>query len=121
MVTLLSEEWIKTCEKLLEQIGIFSSRKDADRLDYVKSIRFSLYAFHRSILGWMNWVNSPDIMSTFNRAELAKMNEQLAKFVESFIKYDVQVTKQGAKKAIKAKIEESHDSERKDRQELFYV
>lgn len=118
----MSEEWIKTCENLLEQTRKFSSRNARDRLDFVQSLRFSLYAFHRSILGWMNWINNPDIMATFKREELAEMDKKLADFVESFIEYDIKVTKEGAKKAIKAKkAEESRDSDKKGQQELFYV
>jgi len=95
---ILSEGWVETCERLLEQIKKLSDKKDKDRLDLVQSVRFSLYSLHRSLLGWLNWVNNPDIMATFKQEELDEMNKKITEFVESFIKYDVEVTMRGVKK-----------------------
>lgn len=88
----MSESWIQTCEMLLEQIKKFSAKNDKDRLDLVQSMRFSLYAFHRSLLGWMDWVNNPDIMTAFKKEELDEINKRIMGFTESFIKYDAEAT-----------------------------
>lgn len=98
-------------------------RKDMDRLELVQSMRFVLMALHRSLLGWMNWVNNPDIMVSFNREELAEMNRRLAEFVQDFIKYDIEVTKQGARKSgafIEAR-EEAEERSRRGSGETFYI
>jgi len=116
----LSDEWIKNCEKLLAQMKDFSSKKDKDRLDLVQSLRFSLYVIHRSVLGWLNWVNNPDIMTTFEKDEIDKMNGQMTDFVKSFIKYDIKITTQGANKSIKSKTSKERTDEGRQ-QELFYV
>jgi hypothetical protein len=120
---ILSEGWIQASERALEQIRRLLERKDMDRLELVQSMRFILMALHRSLLGWMNWVNNPDIMVSFNREELAEMNRRLAEFVQDFIKYDIEVTKQGARKSgafIEAR-EEAEERARRGSSETFYI
>jgi hypothetical protein len=87
---MMSDEWIEASKKILEQINKLSNKKDRDRLDLVQAMRFSLYALHRSLLGWMNWVNNPDIMASLIR-----------KYVEKFLNYDIEATQKGAEKSIK--------------------
>ena len=119
----MSEGWIQASERALEQIRRLLERKDMDRLELVQSMRFVLMALHRSLLGWMNWVNNPDIMVSFNREELAEMNKRLAEFVQDFIKYDIEVTRQGARKSgafIEAR-EEAEERSRRGSGETFYI
>jgi len=120
-VKVLSERWVQTCERLLERMKRFSAKKDKDRLDLVQSIRFSLYALHQSLLGWMNWVNNPDIMSAFKEEELEEMNRKITELAESFIKYDVEVTQLGAGKNLKRKRPKRGTTERRSLEETFYV
>jgi hypothetical protein len=120
-VNVLSERWVQTCERLLERMKRFSAKKDKDRLDLVQSIRFSLYALHQSLLGWMNWVNNPDIMSAFKEEELEEMNRRITELTESFIKYDVEVTQLGAGKNLKRKRPKRGTAERRSLEETFYV
>ena len=117
----MSEGWVQTCEQLLKQLKKFSAKKDKDRLDLVQSMRFSLYALHRSLLGWMNWVNNPDIMASFKHEELAEMNKKLTEFAEDFIKYDAEVTQRGAEKNLKMKRPRRESVERRSLEEVFYV
>lgn len=119
----LSESWIQASERALEQIRRLLERKDMDRLELVQSMRFVLMALHRSLLGWMNWVNNPDIMVAFSKEELAEMNRRLAEFVQDFIKYDIEVTKQGARKSgmtIEAR-REAVERARREPSETFYI
>jgi len=119
----LGESWIQASERALEQIRRFLERKDMDRLEIVQSMRFILLSLHRSLLGWMNWVNNPDIMVAFSKEELAEMNRRLGEFVQEFIKYDIEVTKQGARKsgfAIEAR-REAEESSRRRPDETFYI
>ena len=122
-VVTLSEGWVDTCEKILEQIQNLTSKKDKDRLELIQSMRFSLYALHRSILGWLNWVNNPDIMVSFKHEELEEMNKRLAGFIEEFVKYDMEVTEKGASKSVAAK-KARHEAEEKAKrgpEDIFYI
>ncbi len=119
----LSEGWIKASERTLERIRKFLEKKDMDRLELIQSMRFILLALHRSLLGWMNWVNNPDIMVSFDKEELAEMNRKLGGFVQEFIKYDIEVTKQGAIKSgivVEAR-REAEERARRGTGETFYI
>ena len=120
---ILSEGWIQASERALEQIRRLLDRKEMDRLELVQSMRLILFTLHRSLLGWMNWINNPDIMVSFSREELAEMNRRLAEFVQEFIKYDIEVTKQGARKsgeALEAR-REAEERARRGTEETFYI
>lgn len=121
----MSEGWIRSSERTLERIRRLLERKDMDRLELVQSMRFILLALHRSLLGWMNWVNNPDIMVSFDKKELAEMNRRLGEFVQEFIKYDIEVTRQGARKSgvvVEARREaEERARERRGAGETFYI
>lgn len=113
----MSEGWVQTCEELLERIRKFSVKEDKDRLDLVQSMMFSLYALHRSLLGWINWVNNPDVMATFKKEELDEMNKRITEFTESFIEYDLEATKIGVEKSLKVR----KKVERREGAEAFYI
>ncbi|MCW4021402.1 MAG: DUF2153 domain-containing protein [Candidatus Bathyarchaeota archaeon] len=122
-VNVLSQNWVQTCEKILEQIKKMSMKESKDRLDLIQSMRFSLYALHRSILGWLNWVNNPDIMVSFKHEDLEKMNTKLIQFIEKFILYDIEVTEKGADKsliAMKAR-REAEERARRSPEDIFYI
>jgi hypothetical protein len=120
---MMSEGWVETCERILEQIQNLTSKKDKDRLELIQSMRFSLYALHRSILGWLNWVNNPDIMVSFKHEELEEMNKRLAGFIEEFVKYDMEVTEKGASKSVAAKKARRRTEEKAQRspEDIFYI
>ncbi len=99
----MSERWIRSSEKILERIEKLEKVKDRDRLELVRSAWFMLGALQRSLVGWLQWVKNPEIMVKFSKEELEEINCNIAKFVRSFIEYDLKVTRQGAKKGLKAK------------------
>lgn len=117
----MSEEWIQTSEELLERMRTLSSKKDKDRLDLVQSMTFSLYALHRSLLGWMNWVNNPDILPSFNKEELNEMNKRITEFTESFIKYDIEAALKGTQKNLGTKKPTREPVERRSLEGRFYI
>ncbi|RJS68050.1 DUF2153 domain-containing protein [Candidatus Bathyarchaeota archaeon] len=119
-VNTLGETWVQTCERLLERLRRLSEKKDKDRLDIVQSMRFALYALQRSLLGWVNWVNNPDIMASFSLQELEEMNKKITSFVEDFLKYDVEITQIGARKSLEAE-KARRKSARRTPEETFYV
>ena len=59
-----------------------------------------LGAIQRSLLGWMQWVNNPDIIAKFNQEELVEIDKVLANFVKSFIEYDIKLTTEGLQKGL---------------------
>ena len=87
--TVLSEGWIHVSERILEQLKHLENTEDKDRLELVKSIRFVLNMLHRSLIGWTQWVNNPDIMTIFSQKDLKTMTETLSEFTRSFVKYDM--------------------------------
>ena len=99
----MSERWVQVSEKVLDQIKRLEEAKERDRLELVRSISFMLSALQRSLLGWMGWVNNPDIMTRFTQEDLEEMNKKLSELSRSFIEYDLKVTEQGTKKGLKAK------------------
>ncbi len=115
----MSEIWIKTSEKLLDHIKRLEEAKERDRLELVRSLRFVLSALQRSLLGWIQWVNNPDIMTTFTKEELEEMKKKLSDLTRSFIEYDVEATKLGAEKGLRPKKKVSRKKE--ERPEPFYV
>jgi len=96
----LSSGWIQSCQKILERIKDLEKIKEKDRLEYVRSIRFMLGALQRSLLGWMQWVNNPDVMTRFTEEELSEINKRMTEFTRAFIEYDLEVTKKGAEKGL---------------------
>lgn len=115
----MSERWIQVSEKILSQLKRLEEAKEKDRLEYVRSIRFMLSALQRSLLGWMQWVNNPDIMTRFTQEDLESINKKLSDFARSFIEYDLEATKLGAQRGLKAikKVKKKKD----ERAEAFYV
>ncbi|MFB0514582.1 MAG: DUF2153 family protein, partial [Candidatus Bathyarchaeia archaeon] len=62
----MAEHWVQECKRILEQIKKLEDIKGKDRLDMVRRIRFTIYALQRSILGWIEWVENPDVMASFS-------------------------------------------------------
>ena len=116
----MSERWIRVSEKILEQLKRLEDTKDKDRLELVRSLRFVLSVLQRSLIGWTQWVNNPDIMTIFSQKDLETMTEKLAEFTRSFVKYDLEMTSLGVKKGLKSpkKVTEKKKEERTER---FYV
>ena len=115
----LSERWIQGFEKILDQIKRLEKAKERDRLELVRSIRFMLIALHRSLLGWMQWADNPDVMTKFTQEDLEKMNKKLSEFTRSFIEYDLEATKLGAQRGLKAR--KKAKKKKEERAEIFYV
>ncbi len=118
-MTSLSEGWVQVSEKVLDQIKRLEEAKERDRLELVRSISFMLSALQRSLLGWMGWVNNPDIMTRFTQKDLEKMNKKLSELSRSFIEYDLEATKLGAQRGLKARRKVKKKKE--ERPEIFYV
>lgn len=115
----LSEMWIQVSKKILDQVKRLEESKERDRLELVRSLRFMLSALQRSLLGWMQWVNNPDIMTRFTQEDLEKMNKKLSEFTSSFIEYDLETTGLGEKRGLKA--QKKVKKKKAERPEGFYI
>lgn len=111
----MGERWIRECNAFLEQIRESTSMESPDRLALVRSMHRALFAINHSILGWIQYVNNPDIMTKFDREELNEISDALNKFAEAFIEHDIEVTKRGLEKGLG----EVREEERK--RQPFYV
>jgi len=116
----LSERWIQVSERIIEQLNHLEDVKDKDRLELVRSLRFVLGVLQRSLIGWTQWVNNPDIMTIFSQKDLENMTKKLAEFTSSFMKYDLEMTSLGVKKGLKAP-KKVVKKNREERTERFYV
>jgi len=120
----LSERWIQSSERLLDRIRSLEEVEGKDRLELVRSLGFMLGTLQRSLLGWMQWVNNPDIMTRFTQEDLEKMNKNLSNFVRTFIEYDLEATKLGAERGLEAgqRVERKRkERKREERNGPFYV
>jgi hypothetical protein len=114
----LSERWIKVSERIIDQLKVLENTEDKDRLELVRSLRFVLNVLQRSLIGWTQWVNNPDIMTIFSQKDLKNMTETLSEFTSNFIKYDLEMTGLGVKMGLKIS---KKDMKKKERTERFYV
>ncbi|MBS7651638.1 MAG: DUF2153 family protein [Candidatus Bathyarchaeia archaeon] len=96
----MNQDWIQRSENTLKQLRRLIETQDMDRLELVRVMRFALAALGQSLAGWMQWINSPEIMSTFTRDELENMAKTIAGMVEQFIEYDVKITEEGMRKGL---------------------
>ncbi len=115
----MSEHWIEVSEKILEQLKLIEQTKEKDRLELVRSLRYMLSVLQRSLFGWVQWVNNPDIMSIFSQKDLEKMTKRLSEFSKSFLEYDLEMTNLGVKKGLKAP--KKIKKKREESADRFYV
>jgi len=96
----MSQSWIQRSESTLKQLRQLVEAPEQDRLDLVRSMRFAFGAMGQSLAGWMQWINSPEIMSSFSRDELEEMTKTITEMVERFIEYDIKITEEGTRKGL---------------------
>ncbi|MCW4051411.1 MAG: DUF2153 family protein [Candidatus Bathyarchaeota archaeon] len=102
----MNVSWIDRSQKTLEQLKELREKRDLDRLDLVKGMRFSFGSLGQSLSGWMQWVNSPEIMSQFNQQELQEMSDTIIDMVIKFVEHDRDITDIGMKKGLGKQREE---------------
>ena len=96
----LNVNWVEHSEKTLEEIKKLKEKKDQDRLDRVRAMRFAFMALGQSLAGWMQWVNSPEVMSNFTKEELEEMTQNILGMVGKFVEYDIKITDEGMRKGV---------------------
>lgn len=118
-----SEKWVQDCKRLLDQIEKLEETKGRDRLDIVRTISFTLSALQRSVSGWIEWANNPDVMANFSLKELKEISKSLINLTQPFIEYDCELTSQAQENFM---IEEPDTQSKsikkvKDKKEKFYI
>ncbi len=116
----MSERWVHDCERILDQIKKLEDLK-GDRLEMVRTIRFAIYALQRSVSGWMEWINNPEVMARFSLEELKEIGRNLTKITQSFIEYDCKVTAHAQRDLARKEAETRRKSPRRSQEDIFYV
>ena len=91
-----------------------------DRLDMVRTIRFTILALQRSVTGWMQWADNPDVMAQFSLDELVEINKKLADLVCAFVDYDAEITGSQEKK-MKKQTKKETIQKPQPKEDIFYV
>lgn len=99
-VNQMHQNWVQRSENTLKQLKGLMENTDQDRLELVRVMRFSFGALGQSLAGWMQWVNSPEIMSSFTKEELEEMTKKITDMVEQFVTYEIEITSTGTRKGL---------------------
>ena len=97
---IMGEEWIKECNSLLGQLRESLKAENPDRLELVRSMHLALIAINHSTLGWLQYVNNPDVTSMFNLDEIKEIHGALKEIAETYILHDIEVTEKGIQKGL---------------------
>jgi hypothetical protein len=103
----MNVNWIERSQKTLDQLKDIKKKREQDRLDLVRGLRYTFGALGQSLSGWMQWVNSPEIMAQFTRDELKEISDTLIDMVFKFVEYDMDITDEGMKKGVGKQREDS--------------
>ena len=112
--------WVNDCQRILKEIKESEKLEGQDRLDMVRTIRFTILALQRSVTGWMQWADNPDIMAQFTLDELVEINRNLANLVSAFVDYDAKITGSQEEK-IEKKIRKEAITSPQQGKDMFYV
>ena len=112
--------WVNDCQRILKEIKKSEKVEGHDRLDMVRTIRFTILALQRSVTGWMQWADNPDIMAQFSLDELTAINKNLADLVCAFVDYDAKITGSQEKK-IEKKIRKDAIKKPQQGKDIFNV
>ena len=102
----MNVSWIDRIQKTLDMLKEIREKRDQDRLDLVRTMRYGFGALSQSLGGWMQWVNSPEVMSQFTQEELQEMSDTVLDLVTKFVEYDRDITDCGMKKGLGKRREE---------------
>ena len=116
----MERRWVNDCQRILNEIKKAAKAEGQDRLDMVRTIRFTILALQRSVTGWMQWADNPDIMAQFSLDELKEINGNLAELVCAFVDYDAKITGSQERK-IEKKLKKEIRKSPQEGQDIFYV
>jgi hypothetical protein len=111
----MHQNWSQRSEKTLEQLRKMMENDEMDRLELVRVMRYAFGALGTSLTGWMQWANSPEIMSTFDREELLKMAQTITDMIAKFVEYDIHITEVGTRKGLEKQREQNQQQQQGSR------
>lgn len=119
----MAERWVQECERVLEEIKKLEDMKGQDRLEMVRRIRFTIFALQRSLSGWIEWVDNPDVMASFSLEDLKEISRNLSKLTQLFIQYDCEITSRTKRdlEIREPEIQRKSTKKTKDKTQIFYV
>jgi len=115
----LSERWIEESGQLLKGMKKLSSKENRDRLEVINSINFALNLLDRGVRGWRFWVGNLSLMSQFTLEELTDIERVLEKQTQSFVEYDIEVTKKWKDKFPQIRIARERQGEGEETRGLY--
>jgi len=123
LMMFMAGQWVQDCEKILNEIKRSAKVEGQDRLDMVRMIRFTLFALQRSVTGWMEWANNPDVMAQFSFEELKEINKTLSELVCAFVEYDAKITGHTERKIedVPDRPERALTKKPQEKKDIFYV
>ncbi|MGD8505863.1 MAG: DUF2153 family protein [Candidatus Bathyarchaeota archaeon] len=119
----MAESWVQECKRILEHLGKLGDMEGKDRLDMVRRIRFIIFSLQRSVSGWIEWVENPDVMANFSLEDLKEINKNLTNLTQPFVEYDCEMTSR-ARRDLGIKEPEPRREQKpkaKDKKQVFYV
>jgi hypothetical protein len=119
-VNLVEGRWVSDCQRILNEIKNSKKNEGQDRLEIVRAIRFAILALQRSVTGWIQWADNPDVMAQFSLDELMEINGKISDLVCAFVDYDAKITGSQEKKIEKRIKRDGIKSPQKTR-DMFYV
>ena len=96
----MNVSWIDRSQKTLDMLKELRGKREQDRLDLVRTMRYGFGALSQSLGGWIQWVNSPEVMSQFTQEELQEMSDNVLDMVTKFVEYDRDITDFGMQKGL---------------------
>jgi hypothetical protein len=102
----MHQNWLQRSQNTIKQLKQLMENPDQDRLELVRVMRFAFGAMGTSLAGWMQWISSPEIMSSFTQEELQEMAKTITDMVERFVSYDIEITDKGTRKGLAKQREE---------------
>ena len=102
----MHQNWLQRSQNTLKQLKQLMENPDQDRLELVRVMRFAFGALGTSLAGWMQWISSPEIMSSFTQEELQEMAKTITDMAEQFVSYDIEITDKGTRKGLAKQREE---------------
>ena len=119
----MKDSWVQECKRILEHMKKLGDMEGKDRLDMVRRIRFIIFSLQRSVSGWIEWVENPDVMANFSLEDLKEISKNLTNLTQPFVEYDCEMTSR-ARRDLGVKEPESRREQKpkaKDKTQVFYV
>ena len=97
----LSSHWSRSSKEALKLIWE-ASKEPKDRLDLLNLMNLSLYAMARSLVGWYQRLDDPELLSALSDEELGELAQRVSSIAREFVKYDIKASRRYHKRGLKS-------------------